>query len=336
MNIDMQNAPGVRISGKITSTIPLEESTTSANTIGAPPIAMMLVTRNPNTPDVTGNGGAQRTPPNLVLNPATGEFSSSGVLPGQYDLFARIPESNANGGAGLAFGHIPIDIAGEDINGLSITVGHTVPVNGIVTVDGNTPQRNSIRIALQPDGSSTKLGVYQSVAGRPMPVDADGNFSIINVPAGRYRVQAGAGLPSDLYLADALQGASVLDSGFDVGLEPPNPIRVIFKSGAASVDGTVEDDKGKAVANATVVLVPAPARRENRALYHVVTSDPAGRFTMRSIAPGNYKLFAWKSVESGAYYNAGFMAKHESRGRAVALNEKSTATERVSVIPSER
>jgi hypothetical protein len=335
MNIDMQNFAGVRISGKITSLIPSEESTTSGNTIGAPPLVMMLVARNPNTPDVTGNGGGQRTPPNLVFNPATGEFSSSGVPPGSYDLFARIPESNANGGAGLAFGHVPIDVAGEDINGLSITVGHTVPVSGIVTVDGNAPQRNSIRVALQPYGSSTKLGVYQSVTNRAMPVDADGNFTIISVPAGHYRVQAGPGLSPDLYLADATQGASILDSGFDVGLEPPNPLRLVFKSGAAAIDGTVQDDKGKAVPNATVVLIPLPARRDNRALYHVVTSDPAGRFTMRSVAPGNYKLFAWKEVANGAYYNAGFLARYEQRGRPVTVNEKSTATEQITVIPSE-
>jgi hypothetical protein len=282
---------------------------------------------------VTGNGNAARTPPNLVLNPATGDFTAAGVPPGSYDLYARIPESNANGGAGLAFGSVVVDVRSDDINGLSVMVGRTVPVTGVVTVDGNAPQGNTIRVLLQPDGK--KPGVYGSVAARPVPANPDGTFSVIAVPAGRYRVQAGPGLPPDLYLADVLQGASVLDSGLDVGLQSPNPIRVIFKSGAATVEGTVEDAKGKPVPDATVVLVPPPARRENRGLYRTVTSDPSGRFTMRNVAPGEYKLFAWEGVTNGAQFNSGFLAKYESRGRRVAVSEKSTATEQITVISTE-
>src|SRR5262249_46039772 len=145
---------------------------------------------------------------------------------------------------------------------------------------------------LQPDGK--KPGVYGSVAARPVPANADGTFSIIAVPAGRFRVQAGPGLAPDLYLADVLQGASVFDTGFDVGLQSPNPIRVVFKSGAARVEGTVQDARGKATPNATAVLVPPPDRRDNRGLFRTVTSDSSGRFTIRNVAPGEYKLFAWE------------------------------------------
>ena len=87
--------------------------------------------------------------------------------------------------------------------------------------------------------------------------------------------------------------------------------------------------------NATVVLVPPPARRDNRGLYRTVTSDPSGRFTMRNVAPGEYTLFAWDGVTNGAQFNAGFLSKYESRGRRVAVNEKSTASEQLTVISLE-
>src|SRR5262249_50303837 len=137
------------------------------------------------------------------------------------------------------------------------------------------------------------------------------------------------------YLADVVQSASVFDSGFEVGSEPPNAIRVVLKSGSAVVAGTVQNAEGKIVPDATVVLVPPPDRRQNRALYHTATSDSTGHFTIRNIAPGNYKLFEWQTISNGAYYNSGFLAKYEDRGHPIALNEKTPATEQITVIPNE-
>jgi hypothetical protein len=110
---------------------------------------------------------------------------------------------------------------------------------------------------------------------------------------------------------------------------------VVLKSGAAVVEGTVQDATGKPVPDATVVLVPPPNRRQNRALFHTAISDSTGKFTIRNIAPESYKLFAWKSIPNGAYYNAGFLSKYEERGRPVAVSEKTTVTEQVTVISSE-
>ena len=70
-------------------------------------------------------------------------------------------------------------------------------------------------------------------------------------------------------------------------------------------------------------------------MYHTATSDSTGHFTMRSVAPGSYKLFAWQSVPAGVYYNAMFLAKFEERGRIVAVTERATATEQVTVVPIE-
>jgi hypothetical protein len=42
-----------------------------------------------------------------------------------------------------------------------------------------------------------------------------------------------------------------------------------------------------------VALVPAPARRNNPALYRTATTDDKGHFTLRGVAPGDYTAFAW-------------------------------------------
>jgi hypothetical protein len=337
MEIETQTVTLAKISGKVTTTIPPEETAESAAAIGAPtgPLtAIMLMSRNPAKPDLPG--GNTSTIGTIQLNAGgTGQFEIGGLLPGQYDLYARLAESNANGGAGFAFGYTPLDIRGEDVTGISISVHRTVPVTGVVTLNGNAPQQNTFRVSIQPDGSSTRLGVYQAVAQRPVTADTNGNFNIIAVPPGRYHLQTGPGVPPDVYIADVIQGVSVFDSGFEVGSEVPNPLRVILKSGAASIEGTIEDAQGKVFPDATVVLVPPPDRRMNRALYHTATSDSTGHFMLRNVAPGDYKVFAWQTIPAGAYFNSNFLAKYEGRGRPVAVNEKTAAKERLLVIPAE-
>jgi len=50
-----------------------------------------------------------------------------------------------------------------------------------------------------------------------------------------------------------------------------------------------------------------------------VRVDAGGEFRLSGVAPGEYKLFAWENLPNGAYRNAAFLAKHESRGLSVNL-----------------
>ena len=51
--------------------------------------------------------------------------------------------------------------------------------------------------------------------------------------------------------------------------------------------------------------------------YKTATSDPMGRFSLRGIAPGEYRVYAWAVSPGTAYRNADFMKKYEGRGVAV-------------------
>jgi Carboxypeptidase regulatory-like domain len=98
----------------------------------------------------------------------------------------------------------------------------------------------------------------------------------------------------------------------------------------------VKDAQGKALANATVVVVPPPDRRQNRALYRTATTDATGSFAIRSLAPGNYKVFAWQNVTNGAYYNPRFLEKYEDRGQPVNLDSRATVKSALVAIPAEQ
>jgi hypothetical protein len=140
-------------------------------------------------------------------------------------------------------------------------------------------------------------------------------------------------LPANLYVEDILQGSrSVYDSGFDVRAGPSQEaLQILLKSGAPTMDGVVSDASGKAVAGATVALVPLE-RRANPALYRSVASDPTGRFSFNGIAPGEYKLFAWRGNINGAFFDSGFLSNYEDDGRRIVIASGSRNTLRVTVL----
>ncbi|HZI50436.1 MAG TPA: carboxypeptidase-like regulatory domain-containing protein, partial [Terriglobia bacterium] len=78
--------------------------------------------------------------------------------------------------------------------------------------------------------------------------------------------------------------------------------------------------------------VPEARRRSNRALYVSAISDASGRFTLRGVAPGDYKVFAWESIPAFAHVNAAFLAKHEDRGKLVRVGQQGTVSAELTVI----
>jgi hypothetical protein len=330
MDIGIRTSSSFKVSGQVSSLIP-----PPAPQLGAPNVnaaVLMLVSRDENAPDDAGARQVGTVP----LLPMNGQFEISNILPGAYDLFARVsdPGAQATGLPPVAWGRARFDIRDQDINNVVITVPPSVEVKGTVTAAGGKIPP-SIRVQLMPDDASMKIPLYQLVITRAAMVTPEGAFSVPAVPEGRFRVGTVAGLTPDLYLADVRQNAmSVFDSGFDVNTRNTNPVEVVLGSGAGTVNGVVQDGPTKVVPGATVVLVPETNRRRNRALYVVGTSDSTGRFTLRGVAPGEYKVFAWESIPPFAYQNAAFLAKHEERGKIVRVGQSGTATTELTIIPA--
>jgi len=74
----------------------------------------------------------------------------------------------------------------------------------------------------------------------------------------------------------------------------------------------------------TVVLIPQERERKDQPQYYkTTTTDTAGSFTFKNLDPGQYKVYAWREVESGAYMDPEFVGPVESRGQALTIHEGS-------------
>jgi hypothetical protein len=273
----------------------------------------------------------------VTLKPAgdafVGKFLATNIPPGFYEWKAEMYQKGADGDI-RPTAVIPIEVRGADVEGLLLNVHPTVTVKGTVTVDEKPPGMNKVSVWLQAEGAQARKFGYQELAYRAVLADkTTGTFSISGVPVGLFRVMTGA-LPRNLYVADVRSGGrSVFDSGFDVGTDAPPPIEVALRSGSGSISGTVIDGNGKAVPGAVVALVPALPYRQNRARFHAGAADVSGRFSIGSVAPGEYQLFAFSAaietesavIPNGAYFSSAFLARFEEKGVAVIISGQAPA-----------
>jgi hypothetical protein len=117
-----------------------------------------------------------------------------------------------------------------------------------------------------------------------------------------------------------------------IGAVAPAPLEISLARGDARIEGTLINAENQPIANAQIVLIPNTLR--SRAdLYKTATSDAMGCFSFSAILPGDYKAFAWASVQPYGYFDKDFLSRFENRGEPVRTENGNTTTITVHQIP---
>jgi len=250
-----------------------------------------------------------------------GNFEIHGVVPGSYVLFAQWGDGSARQ---------PLEVWGTTIDGANLTIASNMELPGRVRIDGKGEGNfGDMRIYLEHRDLSLGLS-----ADRVKP---DGTFTLHNVaPDAPYTVNLIA-MPENLYTKSIRLGfEDVLETGFTLSRgTTASRLEVLLSPSGGESEGVVLDDRQRPFSGATVVLVPEPRRRSQLYLYKTTTTDQYGRFRLRGIAPGEYKIFAWEDIESGAYQDPEFIRPFESRGQSFSFREYTRQTAQLALIPAE-
>jgi hypothetical protein len=263
-----------------------------------------------------------------------GRFQLRGVPAGVYDLYALLDDEKRN----LLTAKSVLTVQGDSDN-VTLSLQHGVSVRIRVTINGAPPAGvfNEVEPELVPVTGvfpSYFNGLFSILEGYRANKDS-GEYVLPGVPPGTYRLMFRTGELENSYVADVRQGGrSVFDDGFPVGNTTPEPVEIVVGRSPGLVEGTVRDAFGNPVARSTVVLVPSPPHRNNRDLYLKWSTDLSGKFSIPTVPPGAYKIFAWDRPPFGEpWLNVDFIAAYEPNGAVVQIEPNSTTSVDVRAIP---
>jgi len=210
---------------------------------------------------------------------AEGEFVLHGLLPGRYSVMVT--------GQGLAtslYG-VTIEVPAEgDPEPMDITVEHTTTVAGRLA----PAMRGRVTISPASDGMDRMIAWTKTQHVRTES-DADGRFSLAEVPPGVWNLVATA-----VDGSEARRRLDVPETGLDDVL--------LELERRALVRGSVADAEANPVGNARLVVVAPAEGSEGERNVEFATSDANGVFTVTGLEPGRYVLRG--RAETGARLKA--------------------------------
>lgn len=243
-----------------------------------------------------------------------GTFEITGVRPGSYTLSAMAMQRGPR-----AMGRTQVDVS-ADVDNVVLTMMPPVTVTGSVRMEGQTEQKfTGGRVFLRP---SEMGGPPNSMA----QVKEDGSFKLEGLTPDLYTPVI-FGFPDGVYLRSVRLGNQQIGDQVDLTNAGGAPVlHLVLSPNAATLEGVVRK-KEEAAAGVQVTLVPDPFDPGKPHLIRQVTTDQNGAFSLRSLPPGNYRLFSWIDPIPSSDLTAEFLKPLESGAEKLALKE--SARERV-------
>jgi protocatechuate 3,4-dioxygenase beta subunit len=230
-------------------------------------------------------GGMQ----NGMIRP-DGTFVISGVMPGEYTLRANAPPSAP--GATPEFLTASVTVAGDDVSGIILTATPPIRITGRITLDppSNWLQPDLVRVMATP---KTTAGAFFGPGGMPV-VNDDFTFEIQANP-GTMVIRAvpvaftPGGEPWSVKSV-RVDTTDIVDSGIDLapGRDLSN-VEIVLTNRVQTVSGLVTNARGEIAADVTVLLFAQdPEQREAARFSAVARPDQNGRYSIRTLPPGEY------------------------------------------------
>ncbi|MGA8143734.1 MAG: carboxypeptidase-like regulatory domain-containing protein [Candidatus Acidiferrales bacterium] len=264
----------------------------------------------------------ESSPANASMTEKNGMFEIAGLTPGSYLLRALASDEGRHVEAVER-----VEITNADLDSVKIVVKGGTDILGRLTMEGQPALPKILMVSIFPKDDDFDMG------GSFAQVKPDGSFHARNVFDGTYQVTVRSDC-KDCYLKSAkMNGIDVLKNGLQLAGGIRQPLELLYSNRSATVDGVVIQADDLPAVGALVVLVPDSDYREWSGRFEIATTDQYGRFTIRGVAPGTYKAYAFKKPdENFDPEDPEFIKPFESKGESVSLDENGKQTLRLKLI----
>jgi protocatechuate 3,4-dioxygenase beta subunit len=297
------------------------------------------------TPSFANRGGFTSLRPD-------GTFEFRNIVPGTYVLQALPGPTNLNGNIpGNLTGRLEVTVADANIEGLVLPLVAGPEITGTVKLeDGDIatllkPAQNApgvtavgnVVLALPGRFVLTLTETEGVSVGSPnAQIKDDGTFKFNAVGTSKYVLNA-ISLPSGTYLKSArFGGQDVTHVPIDTTSGAGGTLDIVLSSKAADVAGSVQNDKGEALAGVMVTLWPKAPDASMTGGVRPGFTDQNGGFKFQGLAPGDYYVAAWEELEPGLATSADFLSHFTSEASAIKLAEGGHESRDVKPVPSDK
>jgi uncharacterized protein (DUF2141 family) len=270
---------------------------------------------------------------------ANGNFSLSGVPPGNYTLAVRGPTPARAPGPSRAspvasqstlWAMAEISVDGQDVSGVTLTLQPGMTLSGRIQFEGTSPPPDLSRlrvnlIAVQAPGE-VNLGVAA------ISPDTSGAFTLVGVTPGRYRLTAAIPSPRPDTIwqlkSSTVNGRDTLDSPIDFRQSTDDAV-ITFTDKVSELSGLVQDSAGRPVPEYHVIVFASdktywtPQSRRIRS----VRPSADGKYTISNLPPGEYSIAAVTDIEPGEWYDPSLLDRFSRSAIKVAIAEGEKKTQ---------
>jgi hypothetical protein len=233
---------------------------------------------------------------------------------GTIELFANQGDCNATS--------LPLIVAHANVEGLRASVKACGQITGHVVVRDEKGAEQPAK------GGLGFAQLFTADREDALFVKTDGSFQA-SVSSGPHSISFPDVTDEHLYVRSLRAGnQDILRNGFSVGDAEQVDLEVVLASDGGTLSGIVNNAEDKPAAGSTVVLIPNdPALRARRDFTWHTTADQTGHFSLKGVAPGEYKAFAWDDIEEGGWFDPEVLKNVEGKGETVSVktNEASPA-----------
>ena len=251
-----------------------------------------------------------------------GTFDLSGVTPGPLSLALM----SVRGLAKLA-GGTTVKVGNIDGSDVVLTVKLPGEIKGTVKMFPGGPLPPMLQIILRPSGSAGPSGQLPRAV-----VASDGTFTLTGVAPIRYTLLTG--VPRGYLKSVMLGEQDVTHSDLDMGAAASGSLQLVIGMDAAEIDGTVTRPDGKPAGNAALTIAPDPDILDRPDLYRSARARSDGQFSVPTLAPGKYRVFAADPLNSTFSVLPESLRKFESSAVRVTVEPNGKAQITVQQIQS--
>ena len=257
--------------------------------------------------------------PRVAHPDADGRFTFASVPPGHYLLIARSIPSEPAAADGSSMKAAPIQtstaeviVDGEEVTGVALSPVSLITIAGRLAFEGARPAPDLGVMRLPATLAGQTIGNFQA----PLPqiqLEGGGKFIIAGIFPGLYRMGSlssqpiqGIRAPIGAWWLKAIviNGRDILDAPLDLRSSADDAVAT-FTDRASDLTGVARDAQGSPVSDAFVVVFATDRNAWffNSRRVAGVRPDREGRYTIRNLPPGEYRIAATSDLEQGEWFD---------------------------------